>query len=298
LSETRGKRLVFRWTAPKGFAALVLFFVLTLLFEFLLVYSFLSFGLTDQNVWTGTFQIPATNWVFSLTISPLLHLLPITVIVVLVSSWAYMTRFTAFVPAKVEVAKRPLSQTRREQERRRFRALSHFFKRISRRLQKIGRSVGAAFQRIRGVSYLSKRLHFARAAVRSAVAVLLVFLSLSLLLYVVIYPGLVYRGVLGLYMGNPSFLDFVRGLGDWVQGVGRALPPIGGLGSALNNALVGVAPGFRNGLAQVGASLTAPIVGLDVVGKYVFSQNIAAWASAFVALFYGMYVSSRRQRRR
>jgi len=34
------------------------------------------------------------------------------------------------------------------------------------------------------------------------------------------------------------------------------------------------------------------------VGKYALCQNVAAWVSALVALVYGMYVSSRRVRRR
>jgi len=288
LADAGEKRFVFRWTVPKGFVAIVLFFVLALFFEFLLVYSFQSFGLTDKNVWMTTFQIPSTSLFFTLPISPLFHILPITVIIVLVSSWAYLSRYTAFVPGRVEVTKRPPPLTRREQERRRFRGLRRFSKRVSRRLQKIGQSVRAGFQRIPGVSYVSKRLYFARAAVRSAVAVLAVFLSLSLLLFVVVYPDLIYRGVIGLYMGNPSFLSFVRGTTDWARG----------LGDALASVFLGVAPSFRSSLAQFGASLTRSIVRLDVVGKYVLSQNVAAWASALVALVYGMYVSSRRQRRR
>jgi hypothetical protein len=288
LAKTRGRRLVVRWTAPKGFAALILFFVLALFLEFLFVYSFLSFGLSDRDVWTGTFQVPATNWFFTLSISPLFHLLPAAVIVVLVSSWAYLTKYTAFIPARVEAVKRPSLLARREQEARRFRALRRVSKRISRRLQRIGRMVKATFHRIRGVSYLSKRLYFARTAVRSAVGVLLVFFSLSLLLFVVVYPDLVYRAVIGLYMGNPGFLGFVKGTTYLARGFGDALALV----------FVGGAPDFRNGLAQVGASLTGAVVELDVVGKYVLSQSVAAWVSALVTLFYGVYVSSRRRVRR
>jgi len=51
-------------------------------------------------------------------------------------------------------------------------------------------------------------------------------------------------------------------------------------------------------LAGVGAALTGSIVGLDVAGKYVLSQNVAAWSVALVALIYGSYVSSRRPKRR
>jgi hypothetical protein len=46
-SETRWRRLIAKWTAPKGFAAIMIFFLITLIFEILLVYSFHSFGLVD-----------------------------------------------------------------------------------------------------------------------------------------------------------------------------------------------------------------------------------------------------------
>jgi len=290
LSETSGKRLIFRWGAPKGFAAIIVFFLLALLFEFLLVYSFQSFGLTDANPWTGTLQIPSTDLSFRISVSPLFHFLPATVIVVLVSSWTYLTKYTAFIPSRAETAKRTLPSARRETQRREFRWLRRFSKSISRRLQGVWRSVKARFQRIRGVSYFAKRLYVARAAVRSALTVLALFLSMSLLLYVVVYPDLIYHGVIGLYRGNPSFLWFVTGTTDLVRGVGQALAPV-------NDALLGAAPGFRDGLAGFGASLTGSVVGLDVAGKYVLSQNVAAWVSAFVALFYGSFVSSRRYRR-
>ena len=282
LAETGEKRLVFRWIAPKGFAAMVLFFVLALFFEFLLVYSFQGFGLIDKTVWLGSFQFPATSWTFTLAVSPLFHLLPIAVIVVLVCSWVYLTRYMAYVSARVEAVKRSLFK--RDLEKRRFRSWRRFSKKLSRKLQ----GIKARFQRIRGISYVSARLHFARAAVRSAVIVLAVFLAFSLLLYVVVYPDLIYRWVIGLYMGNPAFLGFVRGTADWARGFGDALASV----------FIGVAPGFRNSLAQAGGSLTGSIVRLDTVGKYLLSQTVAAWSSAIIALVYRMYVSSRRQRRR
>lgn len=294
LADIGKKRFVFRWTPPKGFTAKALFFVLAFFFEFFLVYSFLSLGLVDKNVWTVAFQVPAANWVFTVSVSLLFHFFPIAVIVVLVSSWAYLTRYFALGPARAEGAKRSLLLSRREQERRRFRVLRRFFKRVGKRLERFDRAIRAGFERVPGVSYISKRLYYARAAVRSAVAVFAVFVSLFLLLLVVAFPGFVYHGVVGLYMGNPSFLGFVKGTTGLVQGLGEALPPIGELGYAL----VEAAPGFRSSFAGVGASLTESIVGLDVVGKYVLCQSFAALVSALVALFYGMFVSSRRVRRR
>jgi len=276
LAETGEKRLLFRWSALKGLAAKVLFFVLALFFELLLIVSFQGFGLTDKTVWVGNFQF------FTLVISPLFHLLPLIVIVVLVCSWVYLTKYTAYVPARVEAVRRPLS--RRELEKRRFRAFRRFSRNLDRRLQ----GIKTRFQSIRGISYVSRRLRFVGATVRSAAVVLLVFLTFSFLLYVVVYPDLIYNWAVGLYQGNPYFLGFVRGTADWARGFGDVFAGV----------FIGVAPGFHNGLANSGAALTGSVVRLDVVGKYLLSQNMAAWASAIVALVYGMYVSSGRRRRR
>jgi len=295
--ETRWKRLIVRWTGPKGFAAITLFFVLSVAIEVLLVYYFQMLGLVDRNLWTATFLIPFVNWSFTVSISPLFHLLPIGVIIVLLSSWIYLTKYTAFIPQRVETARRAPPPTRRQQESRRFKSLRRLSKRLSRRLQRIGRALKAGAQRIRAVSYISQRLHFARAAVRSAATVLVIFLSAVFLLFLVEYPDLAHNWTLNLYRGSPAFLNFVSGTGQWFRGVGQAVPPLGGLGSAMNNALLGLAPGFRHSLEGAGASLTLPIVQLDIVGKYVLSQNLAAWISALVALLYGVYASSRSLRR-
>jgi len=296
-TETRWKRLIVRWTAPKGFAAITLFFVLSVVIEVLLVNSFQSLGLVDRNVWTATLLIPYANWSFTASISPLFHLLPIGVIVVLLSSWAYLTRYTAFIPQRVEPTRRVSTPTRRALESRRFKSLRRLSKRLSQRLQRIGRALKSGVQRIRGVSYISQRLFFARAAVRSAATVLVIFLSAVLLLAVVEYPNLIHNMTLNLYRGAPAFLNFVSGTAQLFRGIGEAVPPLGELGTAINNALVGPAPGFRRSLEGAGASLTGPIIQLDMVSKYVLSQNLAAWTSALIALAYGAYASSRTYRR-
>ncbi len=296
-TETRWKRLIIRWTRPKGFAAIVLFLLLSLAVELLMVYSFQMLGLVDPTVWTGIYFIPYLNWTFAVSLSPLFHLIPLAVIIVMLSSWAYLTKYTAFIQQRAEPPKRASPQTRRKQESRRFRSLKRFSKRLTRRLQRVGRSLKSGFQKIRGVSYISQRLHFARAAVRSAIVVLLVFLSIAFLLIIVEYPDLIHRWTVNLYRSSPALLNFVVGIGQWLRGVGEALPPLGGLGSGLINALAGVAPGFRHSLEGAGTGLAGPIAQLDVVGKYVLSQNLAAWTSALIALVYGAYASSRPSRR-
>jgi len=155
----------------------------------------------------------------------------------------------------------------------------------------------AGVQRIRGVSYISQRLTFARAAVRSATTVMIIFLSSVILLTLVEYPDLIHSWTLNLYRGSPAFLNFVSGTNQWLNGVGQAVPALGGFGSAVNNGFLGVASGFRNSLMDAGASLTRPIGQLDVVGKYVLSQNVAAWTAALIALAYGAYTASHPSRR-
>jgi len=291
--ETRWRRLIVRWTAPKGFAALMLFFALSVVFEVLLVLSFQMLGLMDRNIWMATFVVPYANWLFTVSISPLFHLLPLSVIVVLLSSWTYLTKYTAFIPQRVEQARRASAPFRRAPESRRFTSVRRAFKRLNRRFQRLGRTLKSGFQRIRGVSYISQRLFFARAAVQSATTVLFVFLSVVFLLVLIAYPDLIHSWTLNVYKGNPALRNLVLDVAQWFQGVGTAVPPLGGLGSAINNALVGTGPGFRRALVGAGSSLTRAIVGLDVVGKYVLSQNLAAWTAAIVALAYGAFVSSR-----
>jgi len=296
-AETRWKRPIVRWTAPKGLAALTLFFVLTVILELLLVYSFLSFGMIDQNLWITTALIPYSNWAFRISISPLFHLLPLSVIAVLLSSWGYLTKYTAFIPQRVEPAKRTLAPTRRKQEGRRFKSVKHFFKRLNRRLQSVGRGLKAKLLRIPGVSYASRRLLFARAAARGATTVLMVFLSMFAVLILVEYPDLIRNLTISLYINYPALSNLVLGTTQWLRGVSSAVPPLGGLGTAINKALIDFAPSFRRSLEGVGTSLTQPIVQLDVVAKYVLIQNLAAWVTALVALAYGAYASSRPSRR-
>lgn len=296
-SETGWRRLIVRWTAPRSFAAIILFLLLAIVLEVLLIYSFQMFGLMDSNLWSTTFIVPGVNWSFAVSVSLLFHILPLSVMAVLLASWVYLTKYTAFVPRGVEQARRVPPPTRRAQEGRKFKTLRRFFRRLSRSLQRIGKTLKNGFLRIYGVSYISERLSFTKTAVRSAITVFVVFVATVLLVIVVEYPDLIRVLALSLYKGNPSLRDFVIGVTQWLHGLGQAVPPLGGLGSAINQALVGAGPGIRHALYDAGSAFSTPFVRLDVAGKYVLSQNFAAWTAALVALLYGSYVSSRLSRR-
>jgi len=302
-SEKPRRRLFFKWTAPKGFAALISFLVLAILVEFLFVYFFLSFGLKDENLFIWKPHVSLT-----ITISPLFHLLPIGVIAVLVSSWTYVTKYIAVVPRGRPLPERQPIKRRKRYPRafgRRLSSIKGFFKGISKKFQGVSRAlkgfyrkISASVLRIPGVSYLQKRLPLAQAAIKSAAIVLLIFMLAAFALYVLGQQGLVQESVVKFYEGNPFFQGLVLNMIYGAQAVGRALAPIGWLASAINKALLAAAPSLRNALLGLGASIGEPIAKLDLVGKYVLCQNVAAWISALIALAYGRYASRPYRRHR
>lgn len=238
-----------------------------------MVYFFTFSGLTDNFAFKF----------FTITISPLFHLMPLGVIFVLISSWAYLTKYVAVVPRRTSPAKKPSERHRRQPRRARktrFTSFRNFFRRI-----------GAAFLRIRGVSYVQQRLFFARAAVKSTATVLTVFLVSVLALYILVYPNLSHDLAIGLYSANPSFHGFVLKTIEIAKGIAQALSPIGWLASTIDGALRAAAPGFRNAIEGLGSSMTGPSTNLDLVWKYTLCQNAAAWISAIAILAYGEYTS-------
>jgi len=303
VSVASQKRLVFRWTAPKGFAAIVVFSALALLMEYFLVNLFLSTGLRDENllIWTST------NPAFTITLSPLFHLVPLGVTVVLVASWTYITKYVAAAPRVEKPREKPSIKRRKKYPGwfgRRLRSIRNFFKWINKKLQRANRAIKAPFNRIssrlartRVVSYLSQRLHFARATIKSTVTVLFIFSALALTLYVLGYPKALYNGVTTLYKGSPASLGFVSWLTNIAHAIGKALAPLGWLASAINNALLAASPGFRNALLSLGTPVVKAVTNLDPTVKYLLCQNIAAWICAVSALAYGWYATRLYRRR-
>lgn len=268
---------------------MLLFLAFAFLLEYLVVYTFLSNGLSDEFTWMETLQVPYVNWSFTLAVSPLLHLLPLSVIIVLIASWTFLTRYTAFIPHRIESAKKTAIR-RRQPQHRRYKVVRNSFKRISRRFNKIRKTLREAFLRIPGFSKLPGRLFFARTAVRSALIILLTFICFALIAFSLAYPMWIHDAVVSFYRGNPSFISFVIGTQESLQFIRRALAP-------LNDALLAAAPSFRSGLKNLGTS-AEPIAKLDVTEKYIFVQSLAAWICALTALVYGKYASARRHRRR
>jgi len=248
------KHLVIRWTTLRGFAAILVFSLIAVFVEYVVVIYAMNLGVQEKP----------EDMIFGV-ISPLFHLVPTAVIITLVSSWTYLTKHAAKRPKEMLKGKGGSIPRQSKQS-----GLKKAFGRMKRGLLKAKR-----------IAYVWQKIHFARATIKSAITVLLAFAVFILIVSLLAYPQTIYQAVSAAYQNNPSLLGFV-------QGTGHALASVGGAFSAVNNALVSAAPGFRDFCIEVG-NIIKPLADLDNTGKYLVFQNIAAWASAVTVLFYGQY---------
>jgi hypothetical protein len=261
------KRLIIRWTTLKGFAAIILFLVIAVLAEYFVVLYAMRLGVKDEAQLQWSFKFPGTEWTPTIIISPLFHLVPAAVIISLVFSWICLTKYSAVKPIETQKLKAETARRKRTLE--------------SRTVKKFFGKIKSGLLKVKGIAYVWQKIHFARATIKSALTVLVVFLVLTLVASLLTYPNLIYQIITGAYKNDPSLLNFVKG-------VAQFFAPIGGFFSAVNNALLGGAPGFRDFAFTLGLAIK-PLADLDNAGKYLVFQNIAAWVSAFVAVVYGKY---------
>jgi len=239
---------------------MLLFLAITVLAEYIIVIYAIALGVRDTTV---------LQWGF-LAISPMFHLVPIAVIIALPSSWTYLTKHLAVKPFKeIRSSGAPL---KRNQETK------GFFSRVK-----------SGLLRVKGISYLWQRIHFARATTKSALTVLLVFLALISIVSLLVYPRLITESLSNLYQNNPAALNFVRGSG-------QALASIGAVFSPIYNGLVSIAPSFK-GFASAVGGVISPLANLDNAGKYLIFQNAATWILVLSVLVYGQRAQILRSRK-
>jgi hypothetical protein len=129
--------------------------------------------------------------------------------------------------------------------------------------------------------HLWQKIHFARATLKSALMVLIVFLTFIIITSLLAYPQLIFQTISNAYQNDPSLLNFVKDSG-------QSLIRVGAIFAVINNALINAAPGFRDFALSLG-NVIKPLADLNNVGKYLVFQNVAAWVCALVALIYGGY---------
>ncbi|MCW4035283.1 MAG: hypothetical protein NWF03_07960 [Candidatus Bathyarchaeota archaeon] len=249
-SETKNDLSTFSWTAPQGLSLIGVFVVLALICEVVMVSFFSYAGLTDISL-------------APLPISPLYHLVPLAVIVVLVSSWIYLTNNIIKSPRRTASPK--VSKTRTSRRRHTKRKQTSFTDSITNFFNKIGKALSDTDSGLHG------RLSLNEAVFESTVTLLTFFLLSAVILALLAYPRLFADFVVGLYSTTSTLQGIMQGLAD-------ALVPIV---TGLNSIAIGFSNAF-SGLIGPPASLT----GADIMLSYVFCQNAAAWISALAALFY------------
>lgn len=262
------KRSVIHRTTLKGLAAIILFLIIATLIEYAVVLFAMNIGIREkpEELLQWIFSFPGTNRIVTITISPLFNLVPVAVIIALAFSWLYLKKQTAIRPYEAKRGKiEPAIKRRKESRVRKF----------------FGRTK-TGLLRVKGFAYLWQKIHSARATIRSALTVLIVFAAFILMISLFAYPRLIYQAISNVYQNNPSLLGFVKG-------TAQALAPLRGIFSPVNSALRGSAPGFRNFALSLG-SVIGPLTSLDNTVKYLVFQNIAAWVSALLAVFYGEYI--------
>lgn len=247
----------------KGLAAIIVFLIIAILIEYVVVIYAMDLGAQDRSLLQWTFQFPGTSWIVTIMISPLFHLVPIAVIVTLAFCWTYLTRYVAV--RTQETGKRATGTASKQQNR-----LSKFLSKIK-------------------SGYIWRKIHFARATIKSALTVLLVFAAFIVIGSLLAYPQLIYRIVANAYQNDPSLLNFAKGLTE-------ALAPLNAVGSAIRSVALFLAPGFRE-FALAFGNIIKPLASLDNDGKFLAFQNIASWASAFIVIVYVEYRKAYRFRK-
>jgi hypothetical protein len=253
-----------RWTSLKGLVSIILFLLVAILIEYLVFLYALGLGTEDTSPWQSSFSFPGTGWSITLTISPLFHLVPMATILALVTSWIYLTRRIAATPK--DTWKGKVGRGRKTESR------------IGRATKQFLSKLQSGLSKVKGFAYAGKKIKSARAPIRSALLVFLIFLFFVFVTSLLAYPQIIYHAVAEAYRNNPALLGFIKGTGE-------ALTPVS---KTLDGIFLSAASGFRDFVLSVGNTIK-PLTSLNNEGKYLVFQNVAAWISAFTALFYVKY---------
>jgi hypothetical protein len=277
------KRLVLRWTAPKNFVATFIFIAVTVVLQYFLVALTISSGASDPTA----FAIPVVN----VSISLLFHLLPVAVSIALAASFIYLTGQTATLPRPQLPKKSSAPQPTPKPAR--LKALRQF----TRRIRRAGRRIKQRILQPSGIASFQRRVAPVRTILKSALIVAATFTAFMILVSIAAYPHIVPASAVGLHEENTVFHGFVWATIQLSQTVASAVPPLGAAAAAMNNALMGVAPGFRRTLEGAASSLTAGLVASSPMDKYLIIQNAAVWTTAAVTFLYTWYGRTLRRRR-
>lgn len=272
-AQSDSKHSVIRWAKFKGSAAILVFLAVAVFVQIIVVLYAIDLGVRDNGALTA-------EWPVKFTISPMFHLIPLTVVIALSFSWIYLTKKLSVKPIS-SVGRTETTGGRRRELRQQTSKTSQPAKTSS---EKPNLSSSGA----KGLSGIWERVYSARAIIKSALIVFLAFLGLVFVVSMLTYPAAIYDTITGSYGDHSSLYGFVLSVSDSLKGFAQTVAPIGWVAATVNNGLVAISPGVRSvGLAL--GSLSSPLANLDAAGKYLAFQNAAAWIPVLLILFYGQF---------
>jgi len=246
----------------EGFLKTVGFKITFLAFAFLV-----EFGIVQLAVSTGVSDQMTIN-LGGFIISPLLHILPLIVILILTLSWLYFNEALT------------VGSYRKKRETEKKSTLKEKGGKISK--------ISWFFSKISFPEGLKKKV-IENATFKGAFLILVFSLVLALLTYLAAYPSLLNDVAYSFLKSNTTFLNFLVGIRNLACSIGEFLSPLGWFASSIDAALKGAAPGLR-GSVRVFDGLIGTLASLDANSKYILCQNLAAWIPALSVLAYGRYV--------
>ena len=234
-----------------------------------LAFAFLAeFGIVQLAVSTGVSD-PMTINLGILSISPLLHILPLLVVLILMLSWLYFKEALTLASyrRKREIEKRPP---------------------LKKKKGKLT-NIRELFSKVSFPENLKRKIT-ENATFKGGFLILVFSFVLALLTYLAAYPNLLNNATYSFLESNTAFLNFLVGIRNLGCSIGKSLSPLGWVASAIDGALKGAAPGLRNSV-RIFDGIIGALANLDANAKYILCQNLAAWIPALSVLAYGRYVS-------
>jgi len=247
----------------KDFCYVTAFLIIVILIEFSIIQFSILMGVSDSlTINLGIF-----------TISPLFHILPIIVVLVLTLNWLYLKEALTLASYRKKRTEK-IGKKGKGGKIKILRKIDEFFSKIK---------LPESFRE----KVIENNIF------KGAFATLIFFFSLFLIAYLVVYPDLLYKFTYSILNSNPSLLGFVIAIRNLAFSIGQTLSPLGWIASSIDNGLKSAAPGFRNAFEGFG-SLVKALASLDANSKYILCQNLAAWIPALAIIMYHRYVSRPR----
>ena len=192
--------------------AAALYSLAVLALEHILTSAFTVHGLLEGNASALNLRVPIPYTPLTVSVSPLIHLIPACVMATLISSWIHVTKQALFPPRRRAKTKAPKRMKRRLPRRKK-----GFYSTVGgylRSLTSLWGKVKPPFNRL----HLSS-MPLVKAAVKGAFVTLSAFSVLAVLVYLLEYPQPLYEATANLYSENPYLLNIVYGLLEAFSGL-------------------------------------------------------------------------------